>query len=78
MPVLSDEGVDVAGRGLFDCSDAPFIVRCQCARIWNVTAENAHPGQPTCVSCVCGVDLVAWNGVTGFALSLVSDPYRLA
>jgi len=74
MPVLPEQGADVMQRGLFDCADAPFVVRCQCGRIWSVTLESACPGQPLCVSCVCGVDLVASNGTSGFVLSLVSDP----
>ena len=74
MPVFSDGSVDAKERGLFDCSDAPFVVRCQFGRIWKVTVEGGAAGQLECAPCSCGVELVASNGATGFNLSLVADP----
>jgi hypothetical protein len=74
MPVLPDGTVDATKRGLFDCSDAPFVVRCQCGRIWKVTLESGAAGQLSCLPCLCGVELVGSNGTTGFNYSLVANP----
>ena len=74
MPGLPDASANVTHGSLFDCSDAPFVVRCQCGRIWSVTLESSPSGQPRCVPCLCGVALVASNGATGLILSLVADP----
>ncbi len=65
MSVSARGGVETM-QGVCSQSNAGFITRCQCGRLWNMTVQRGESGHPGCVRCSCQAELVSWSGTVIF------------
>lgn len=66
MSVPLNGRVEAAEPEIVPSPSEPFVTRCRCGRIWNVTMERGESGQPGCVRCSCEAELVSWSGTVAF------------
>ena len=65
MPISPNAGVDTIEHACSQ-SNARFMTRCQCGRLWNMTMERGESGHAGCVRCSCQAELVSWSGTVIF------------
>jgi hypothetical protein len=53
--------------GVADPSNARFVTRCRCGRLWAVKMGRGESGNAGCLRCSCEAEIVSWSGTVIFS-----------